>query len=132
MAAEGITSRIVPEKRLMQVNVCPRLVPSFEGAADAFLAALQRAVDFAADMKAAGTIDRVVVLLDGRAVKSGGIRHPDVSSRILQVLSENRDKEDLIAQVLIANPDADVKMAYALSRAVPALRTIRSKIKFIE
>jgi hypothetical protein len=129
---EALQVKFNEAKKLMQINVIPRLVGR-DGIddADELVKRLEMAIEEARGAKASKAVQKTVVVIDGRSVLEGALGDPAVARSILDTLSRYKDEEDLIDNVLIVHPDAQVKIMYSLLWTLPDIGSFKDKIKLI-
>jgi hypothetical protein len=133
MIMEAIKIKTNEAKKLMQINIIPRMIgrDGVEGA-DELVERLEAAIDSARQAKKSQLVNRIVVLVDGRCVMDGALGDVNICKRVLDTLTKYRSEETLLDSILIANPDETVRIMYRLMKTIPDLGTFRDRIKLIQ
>jgi hypothetical protein len=130
---EAIKIKTNEAKKLMQINIIPRLIgrDGVDGAEE-LVVRLEAAIADARLAKESQLVNKIVVLIDGRCVMDGALGDVNVCKRILDTLTKYKSEETLLDSILIANPDDTVRLMYSLMNTIPDLGTFRDKIKLIQ
>lgn len=96
---EAVSTQINRAKRVLQVNIAPRCISDTGPAA--FAEMLRQVAEEAKGLKSAGTVDRVVVIVDGAGASSCGSQALKALGQLFSL--EDTSLLDVVSTILLIN-----------------------------